>query len=262
MGSHLEKTLSRFDPQNPAAWHNRFVLQARWSEQARRYLYTRLEIRRARRVLEVGCGTGAITSGLPRFTRSRVHGLDIRPDFLQFARSEASLHYTCGDALALPYPAGVFDFTLCHFLLLWLTDPAQGLAEMRRVTRRGGYVLALAEPDYGGRIDYPDELAGLGRLQTAALGRQGADPYLGRKAAALFRAAGLQFIQVGLLGGQWSAPLPHEAWESEWAMIEADLGNTVAGAELQSLRRLDAAAWQNGERILYVPTFYAWGQAA
>ena len=77
---------------------------------------------------------------------------------------------------------------------------------MRRVVQPGGWVAALAEPDYGGRIDYPDALAALGWKQAAAVHAQGADIYAGRKLAGWLGQAGLKDIQVGLLGGQWGAP--------------------------------------------------------
>ncbi len=50
--------------------------------------------------------------------------------------------------------------------------------EMVRVTRPHGFVLALAEPDYGGRIDYPSELSTIGNWQIeAAEGARGKPVY-------------------------------------------------------------------------------------
>ena len=64
-------------------------------------------------------------------------------------------------------------------------------------------MLACAEPDYGGRIDYPDELSEIGRLQMMSLARQGANPQVGRKLKAILREAGIREVEVGILGGQW-----------------------------------------------------------
>jgi SAM-dependent methyltransferase len=61
------------------------------------------------------------------------------------------------DRHTLPFQP-VFDVTFCHFLLLWVSNPEKVVAEMGRVTRPGGSV-RLAEPDYGGRIDYPESLS-------------------------------------------------------------------------------------------------------
>jgi hypothetical protein len=132
-----------------------------------------------------------------------------------------------------------------------------------RVTKPGGAVLALAEPDYGGRIDFPPELAQIGQWQKTALQIQGADPEIGRKLAGIFSNLGLSRVETGVLGGQWTAPPSQEDWESEWSVIQADLQQTtrtpVNYESYQTLKRIDKSAWLKGERVLYVPTFYAWG---
>lgn len=239
-------------------WHARFTQQARWTEPLRRYLLQRAGLSPAMRLLEVGCGTGAVLSALVE-SGSQLHGLDIDRAFLRRAQSLGA-DLTQGDAHFLPYAEASFDIACCHFLLLWVADPARVLAEMRRVLRPGGWLLALAEPDYGGRIDYPDDLARLGALQEAALRRQGAETRLGRRLSALFHAAGLQEVESGVLGGQWtSAPSPADLAQ-EWAVIEADLGEALPPEELARLRQIDAQAWARGARVLFVPTFYAAGR--
>ncbi len=244
-----------------AEWHDRFCRQTEWTRDVRRYLYGRAHLADAQHVLEVGCGTGAITLDLTAYASALVHGLDLSVPRLRFARQQdAATRFACGDALALPYASGVFDLVCCHYFLLWVDRPARALGEMRRVTRRGGAVLVLAEPDYGGRIDYPPELAPLGQWQREALKRQGADPEMGRQLGALLREAGLQSVETGLLGGQWGPPPSAEARASEWAILQSDLQGTVSPEALQRLRAQDEAAWQRGDRVLFVPTFYAWGR--
>jgi hypothetical protein len=131
---------------------------------------------------------------------------------------------------------------------------------MRRVTRPGGAVLALAEPDYGGRIDYPRELAELGRWQAESLQRQGVDPEIGRKLAGVFVRAGLRQVESGVMGGEWAYPAAAGETSLEWSVLESDLAGQIAPQDLQKLRQSEAAATQNGERVLFVPTFYAWGR--
>jgi SAM-dependent methyltransferase len=243
------------------AWHARFCEQAGWTRDLRRYLYGRAGLSEGRRVLEVGCGTGVVAADLAACSAAAVHGLDFSLPHLRFAYQQSTpAQFTCGDAQALPYDSGVFDLTCCHFLLLWVRRPEAVLAEMRRVTRKGGAVLALAEPDYGGRIDYPPEMAPLGQWQRDALKRQGADPEVGRKLGSLLRRAGLQAVETGVLGGQWGPALSCDARASEWAVLQADLGQAVALETLRQLQALDDVAWQRGERVLFVPTFYAWGR--
>jgi hypothetical protein len=135
----------------------------------------------------------------------------------------------------------------------------QALQEMRRVTRKGGAILAIAEPDYGGRIDHPSTLVELGLLQQKALEAQGADPLAGRKLSGLFHQAGLVRIETGLLGGQWSKDQDLQTWQSEWSVLEADLHEMVPSGLLEDLRANDRSAWEKGERVLFVPTFYAIG---
>ncbi len=147
----------------------------------------------------------------------------------------------------------------CHFVLLWLADPRRALNEMRRVAAPGGAVLALAEPDYGGRIDYPEALSRLGTWQSQALEEQGANPRMGRRLAGLFQQAGLVEVESGVLGAQWSQTDSDEDMEMEWQVLRNDLAEAVPPEELEALERLDRQATQAGERVLFVPTFYAWG---
>jgi ubiquinone/menaquinone biosynthesis C-methylase UbiE len=280
----------------PEAWHTRFVQQARWTRDLRLYLSARAGISKTRRdasqamrILEVGCGTGAIlrdwtqaddptqaalpdaVAHLPR----QIFGLDIDAAHLHLAaQAAAAAHFVQGDAFRLPYADHSFDLLYCHFLLLWLGDPLPALQEMKRLTRPGGAVLALAEPDYGGRIDYPEALAQLGEWQQAALRRQGAEPRTGRRLAALFQTAQFADVESGVMGGQWHHPSPpspgigrgaggeglDENLESEWAVLSADLQSSQSPQTLAGLRALDADARRRGERILFVPTFYAWGR--
>jgi SAM-dependent methyltransferase len=239
-------------------WHKRFVQQAAWTSEIRLYLFKRAGMPAARRVLEVGCGTGAILSGLD--TGAAVHGLDRDPGRLVEARRHApQATLACADALRLPYAPGVFDITFCHFLLLWVKNPLQALQEMKRVTRPGGSILALAEPDYTARVDKPDDLAALGRWQTESLQRQGADPAVGNRLPELFRQAGIRPVESGSLHADEEHPPGAADRGLEWAVLEADLEGMVPVAEIQRLKRLDEAAWGHGERVLHVPTYWMLG---
>lgn len=251
---------------NPVDWQQRFQVQASWTAALRAYLYQKTSVLDLGCLLEVGCGPGVIAADLlrARAERLRVHGADLDYPFLRQARRvEPALRLVQADGAHLPYPSAVFDAALCHYLLLWAADPAALLREMKRVTRPGGWLLALAEPDYGGRIDYPPALARLGSLQADALRTQGADPAIGRRLAALFHGVGLRDVETGVMGGQWRQAPPSAQLDSEWAVLRSDLAGYpgVTAAELDRFEQIDRAAWAAGERVLFVPTFYAVGQA-
>jgi SAM-dependent methyltransferase len=250
-------------PNQPGAWHAWFTQQARWTRPTRRWLYREARLAQVKEILEVGCGTGVITNELAQVGTARAVGLDIDTQMLVFAGHQGSVTYIQGDAHALPFPDGSFDAIVCHYLLLWLTDPVQGVREMARVVRPTGCVLACAEPDYGGRIDHPAELVDLGQRQAEALRGQGANPEIGRRLGEIFTAAGLRAV-VGTMAGQWSVPAkpddaPDGEFEAEWAMRERDLSGSMPAEELDRLRALDRQALAEGRRMLFVPTFYALG---
>jgi len=240
-------------------WHFRYTQQARWTRDLRAYLFEQASLKSAHRILEVGCGTGAILSEVNSSGLS--HGLDIQFTSLIKARLHApSAFLAQGDALALPYADGSFDITFCHFLLLWVADPLGAVAEMKRVTRLGGHILALAEPDYSARQDMPETLSVLGKWQTESLHRQGADTSLGRGLAELFFRAGIDIIETGTIERSGSAGLTPTDRNIEWAVLEADLAGFVPEREIQKMKVLDERAWARGERKLYVPTYFAWGR--
>ncbi len=246
----------------PEEWHNWFLRQAAWTRPTRLWLYRQAHLGAARRVLEVGCGTGVIAGEVARLSSASVVGLDVDAGMLGAARQYTpQVALVQGDARSLPFGDGAFDLVLCHYLLMWLEDPTRAVAEMARVARVGGFVLACAEPDYGGRIDYPSGLDLLGRLQTEALRRQGADPQIGRRLGELFVAAGLQ-TTVGVMAGRWELPSsPDAAFSAEWAMRRHDLSACLPSEELDRLEKIDREALQAGRRILFVPTFYAIGKS-
>jgi len=245
-------------------WHLRFSQQVRWTRPLRDHLFQSIDLVNSRHILEVGCGTGALLQEIEPLSQGNIYGLDIDGDFLH--QAAANSHRTIllqGDAHDLPFPDKFFNLALCHFLLLWIKDPCRAVAEMRRVVRSSGYILALAEPDYGGRMDYPVELSALGKIQRESLESQGANPLIGRKLADIFKQAGLVDVQVGLLGGEWMGDFSADEWELEWAVFERDLACLPANPERikdKELKQLDLKARQRGVRILYVPTFYGVGR--
>jgi len=238
-------------------WHTRFAQQANWTRDLRNYIFEKVGLKDAQCVLEVGCGTGAILSELHK--QVNTYGLDLNPTALAECRVHApSTSLVQGDALQLPYLNKSFDIVYSHYLLLWVSDPLQALLEMRRVTRSGGYVIAFAEPDYFQRVDQPDELIPLGRWQTEALIRQGANPGIGARLAELFFEAGITIIETGQIQTQEHEPSDEE-WDIEWDVIESDLTGWIANSDIKRMKQIDKEAREQKRRVLKVPTYFAWG---
>lgn len=238
-------------------WHERFEQQAGWTAEVRQHLFAQAGLKPGSWVLEVGCGTGAVMRALENEFDYHLTGVDIDHASLVFnGTKHPAFPLAQGDGHHLPFADNTFDAVYCHYLLLWVADPAQVLAEMKRVTRSGGVVIALAEPDYTGRIDSPPPLDELGRLQTEALIRQGIDPEMGAKVGPLFQQTGLLNVFSNTLNAK-DDPAPHALDLMEWAVLRADLAGLVTEQELAQFAALDHKAREAGERVLSIPTAYA-----
>lgn len=211
-------------------------------------------------MIEVGCGTGAVLQDIDHQFPGSTFGLDINGEYLRLARANLpESKFVLADAYSIPIAESSFDLVFCHFLLMWIANPREVVSEMIRVTRDKGTVVAIAEPDYGGRIDYPHQLEILGKLQRDSLCKQGADPEIGRKIRGIFHQPGLTNIQCGLLGAEWYHPQYEVEENLEWSVLESDIGGTLSVSEFKELKQIDEHAWTDGSRILFVPTFFARG---
>ena len=94
------------------------------------------------RVLDSGCGTGALACALaPRV--AEVVGVDTDESYLAAARAECPANgtFVAGDAIALPFDYGSFDLAGCLRVLHHVRRPELVVSELARVTRPGGIVL-------------------------------------------------------------------------------------------------------------------------
>jgi SAM-dependent methyltransferase len=241
---------------NLVEWDAQYSRQAAWTRATRTYLYRQANLLHAQRVLDVGSGTGTVTEELAARTRGQVTGVDIDPAACEFAqRRGGRAHYRLGDAHDLPFAAAWFDVVACHFVLLWCRDAARAAQEMVRVTRPGGTVLVCAEPDYGGRIDQPR--LPLGTWQAEALRHEGADPEMGRKLRGLFAQPHVRQTEVGVIPGLWELAALRAEFDAEWALWERSLAGRVPPHELAAAKAADRAAIDVGERLAFMPVFYA-----
>ncbi len=249
-----------------AEWHQRYKQQAGWSAELRQLVYSFPWFVEAQYILELGCGTGAVLQEISSFQKRCVAGLDILSEPLKYASSiKASPSLIQADAFITPFADSTFDISLCHYFLLWTKIPDQIIKEIVRITKPGGWILALAEPDYGGRIDYPNALEDLGKMQIQSLQKQGANPYIGRTLRSLFSEAKITDTVCGIFGAQWSPAEKSDA-SIESDILESDYEKMSLSPEIISrdrfnaLQQMDRQAMENHTRVLFIPTFYAWGK--
>ena len=129
--------------------YERFM--GRWSRRLAPLFVTFAGVTDGDRVLDVGSGTGALSTAAAAIESVRVTGIEPSPAYTQYAREHASgdrVRFEVGDALAPPFPDDAFDRTLSMLVLNFVLDPAAALQQMIRVTRPGG-VVAAAVWDYG-----------------------------------------------------------------------------------------------------------------
>lgn len=89
-------------------------------------------------VLDVACGTGAMTRALRDRTAGRVMGIDINPEMLAVARKRGgAIEYGEADAVDLPVADREFDVACCQFGLMFFPEPGRAVAELARVADRG-----------------------------------------------------------------------------------------------------------------------------
>ncbi|MGI8945327.1 MAG: ubiquinone/menaquinone biosynthesis methyltransferase [Thermoleophilaceae bacterium] len=117
-------------------------MDARWRERA----VDLAGVGRGDRALDVATGTGALARSLSRRVgpEGEVIGIDFSEAMLEIARGQApALRFERCNALDLPYRDGEFAATTVGFGARNFSDLDAGLAEMARVTRRGGRVVVL-----------------------------------------------------------------------------------------------------------------------
>src|SRR5262245_745970 len=103
-------------------------------------------------VLDVGCGTGAVSRVLAEIPEiAEVVGLDPSPIFIEKAqelgKGRSGLSFRIGDGRALPFPDTSFDVVVFHTTLCHVPEPERALHEAYRVLRSGGW-LAVFDGDY------------------------------------------------------------------------------------------------------------------
>ncbi len=185
----------------------------------------------ADRVLDVGCGPGALTAELARrFALASVSAVDPSESFVRAMRERhPDVDVRQARAERLPFDDNSFDASLAQLVVHFMADPVAGLVEMRRVTRPGGVVAACVWDHEGGGGPLSLFWGAAQRLDATVHGERGLAGAREGHLAELFEAAGFRDVVPGSL----SVSVEHPSFEDWWEPYTLGVG--PGGAHVASL---------------------------
>lgn len=207
-------------------------LMGRWSRRLAPLLIGFGGLADGERVLDVGCGTGSLTFSLPASADvAGVVGIDPTEAFIAAARArntDPRITFDLGDARALPYADASFDRAYSSLVLHFVPDAARAVAEMQRVVRPGGIVVAAVWDNYGGQL-FTRILWDIAGVLDPTLERPYFRPLNGPgEMAEAWRSVGLQDVEETSL----TIRMEFESFEDYWAPFatgEGPHGQYVVG---------------------------------
>ena len=211
------------------------------------------------RVLDVGCGPGALTTELvTRLGPASVTAVDTSEQFVSAARERLpGVKVERASAERLPFPDGSFDAVMAQLVVHFMADPVAGLSEMARVTRSQGVVAACVWDHSGGR-------GPLGAFWEAA---RALDPEVEDESdlagarechlEELFEAAGAHKIEATLLSVSVEHPTFTEWWEP-FTLGVGPAGSYTAGLDPDRQARLRDLCHERFPDEPFVVTARAW----
>lgn len=129
----------------------------RWSRLVARDVLTWLAVPPARRWLDAGCGTGALTETILALAApSTVTGIDASAGYITYARArthDPRVRFQVEDIQALPFAAAAFDVAVSGLVLNFVADKGRAVTELARVVGREGVVAAYLW-DYAGEMQF------------------------------------------------------------------------------------------------------------
>jgi SAM-dependent methyltransferase len=181
-----------------AAAYDRFM--GRYSEPLAAEFAALVGVRAGQRVLDVGCGPGALTAVLVRqLGAPAVSAVDPSEAFVAAAQARLpGVEVQRSAAEHLPFEDDEFDVAVAQLVVHFMADPVAGLAEMARVTHAGGLVAACVWDYGGGGAPLAAFWRAVRALDPQAQGESGLAGAREGHLAQLFDQAGLRDVQAGM----------------------------------------------------------------
>jgi SAM-dependent methyltransferase len=213
----------------PADAYDRFM--GRYSRLLSPQLADLAGVRGGQRVLDVGCGPGALTAELvERVGASAVSAVDPSESFVEAAKERhPEVDVQRAHAERLPFADAAFDAALAQLVVQFMSDPEAGVSEMRRVTQPGGVVAASVWDHGGGRGPLSPFWTAARELDRGHGGEAHGTGARDGELARLFASAGLSDVEQTAL----SVRVEHPTFEEWWEPFELGVG--PAGAYVAGL---------------------------
>jgi len=191
------------------------------------------------RVLDVGCGPGALTAELvTRLGAGSVAAVDPSESFVAAAHARfPEVDVRRATAEALPFADRSFDAALAQLVVHFMTDPVAGLREMARVTRSDGVVAACVWDHAGGRTPISTFWRAAHDLGLAVQDESGLAGAREGHLAELFGAAGLRQVEETVVVARVSYS-SFEGWWDTFALGVGPAGKAFAGLNADDRTRL------------------------
>lgn len=193
------------------------------------------------RVLDVGCGPGALTVHLSSVTHpALISAVDPSPPFVEAVAERCpEVDVVLAAAEVLPFPDDVFDVALAELVVHFMDDPVAGLREMARVCKPGGHVAACVWDGATGALgpfwEAVHAIDPSAQDESALAGAREGD------LADLFGAAGLATIETDSIRVEVVHPTFDEWWEP-YTLGVGPAGEYVTQLDEGARERLATAA--------------------
>jgi SAM-dependent methyltransferase len=212
-------------------------------------------VRAGNKVLDVGCGPGALTARL-RSVGAEVTAIDPSPPFVDaVSKSFPDVDVRRGTAEELPYDTAVFDAALAQLVVHFMTDAVGGLRQMARVTRRSGVVAACVwDGPTGALAPFWDAVHIIDpAVEDESLLSGAHKGHLSQ----LFEAAGLRDVEEDFLSVDVVHPTFEEWWEP-YTFGVGPAGDYVQGIDDDARARLESVARERLGSGPFTVTATAW----